>query len=97
MKGLPTDPGEYVIRSQEAREWKDGKIFAVNTLERYRNCVTIDNEGYKRYEGELQILKKQMEKDDRVNLVAEARNAEVLIDMLKPGEKFAFEIMEDEI
>ncbi|MBB6217361.1 hypothetical protein HNQ80_003480 [Anaerosolibacter carboniphilus] len=91
-----TDPGEYVIRSQEAREVKDGKIHPRNTLERYKNCVTIDNDGYKRYEGELQILKKEMAKDDRVNVVADASSAEILVHLLQPGEKFVFEIMEDE-
>jgi len=85
-----TDPGEYVIRSQEARSLKDGSIRPSNTHSREKYCVTIDNERYKRYEGELQILKKSLPEDERVNVVADASASKLLIDILEPGEKFAF-------
>ncbi|MFZ5969056.1 MAG: MupG family TIM beta-alpha barrel fold protein [Bacillota bacterium] len=91
-----TDPGEYVIRSQESRIMKDDTIMPNNNLERYQYCVTIDNREYKRYEGELQILRKTLPRDHRVNVAADARSAGVLIELLKPGERFAFDFMEDE-
>lgn len=87
-----TDPGEYVIRSQEARLKKQGRISPNNTVKRKRYCVTIDNEGYLRYEGELQILKREFLADDRVNVVGDASEAELLIDMIEPGEAFEFVI-----
>lgn len=85
-----TDPGEYVIRSQEARSLKSGIIEPNNTGSREKYCVTIDNERYKRYEGELQMLKKSLPADERVNVVADALTSKLLINILKPGEKFAF-------
>ncbi|MHB1392191.1 MAG: MupG family TIM beta-alpha barrel fold protein [Clostridia bacterium] len=84
------DPGEYVIRSQEARLKKHGNILQHNAVQRKRYSVTIDNEGYLRYEGELQILKRELQADDRVNVVGDAHEAELLIEMIKPGEAFEF-------
>jgi uncharacterized protein len=88
------DPGEYVIRSQEARLKKHEKILQHNTTQRKRYSVTIDNEGYLRYEGELQILKRELQSDDRVNVAGDASEAGLLIEMIKPGEAFEF-IMSD--
>ncbi len=84
------DPGEYVLRSQEARLKKQGKILQHNTVQRKKYSVTIDNEGYLRYEGELQILKRELQSDYRVNVAGDASEAELLIEMIKPGEAFEF-------
>jgi len=84
------DPGEHVIRSQEARLKKLGRIKSNNTDQRKRYSVTIDNEGYLRYEGELQILKTELQADDRVNVVGDASEAGLVIEMIKPGEAFEF-------
>ncbi|MGF7058506.1 MupG family TIM beta-alpha barrel fold protein [Brassicibacter mesophilus] len=86
------DPGEFIIRSQEARHYKKGTIIPNNTIERFKYCVTIDNENYLRYEGDLQIAKKELCKDSRVNVIADASEASVLIDILKPGDKFKLEV-----
>lgn len=93
LSGIHTnrmDPGEYVIRSQEARLKKHEKILKCNTVQRKRYSVTIDNEGYLRYEGELQVLKREMQPDERVNVVGDASEAELLIEMIKPGDSFEF-------
>lgn len=84
------DPGEYTIRSQEARLKKTGKILKHNTVQREKYSVTIDNEGYLRYEGELQILKRKLEPDERVNVAGDSSEAGILIDMIKPGDTFEF-------
>lgn len=90
------DPGEYAIRSQESRLIKSGEIVPNNNgLPRNKYSVTIDNKEYKRYEGEFQILKKDLQIDERVNVVGDSRNGSILIDLLEPGEKFKFYIMED--
>ncbi len=89
------DPGEFLIRSQEARNYKKGEILPNNTIERNKYCVTIDNKEYLRYEGDLQILKKEFMKDPRVNVVADAKEAAILIEDIEPGERFEFEIVED--
>ncbi len=84
------DPGENVIRSQEARLQKNGRITRCKAVQRKRYSVTIDNEGYLRYEGELQILKKELPPDIRVNVVGDASEAGLLIEMIKPGDTFEF-------
>ncbi|MBU5674886.1 DUF871 family protein [Alkaliphilus sp. MSJ-5] len=88
------DPGEFVIRSQEARIKKKSAIDPRNTMEREKYCVTIDNKDYLRYEGELQILKKDMKRDERINVVGDCKNAGLLIDLIKPGDSFEFTIIE---
>lgn len=82
------DPGEHVIRSQEARSKKTLPIINKNSLERKKYSVTIDNEGYLRYEGELQITRKDLLADKRVNVVGDATEAALLIDLIKPGDAF---------
>ncbi|MBS4535265.1 DUF871 domain-containing protein [Clostridium sp. D2Q-14] len=89
------DPGEYNVRSQESRFYKKGNIEPNNTVDRYKYSVTIDNKKYLRYEGDLQILKKSLIKDDRINVVADASSSSILIDLINPGDKFKFEIIGD--
>ncbi|MBC8591317.1 MupG family TIM beta-alpha barrel fold protein [Wansuia hejianensis] len=86
------DPGEFVIRSQESRLIKNGDIIQKNTIKRDKYAVTIDNILYNRYEGELQILKKDLHEDNRVNVVGDASEGALLIDNLAPGERFNFYI-----
>lgn len=91
LSGLHTnrmDPGEFVIRSQEARERKAQTIIKKKLMERKKYFITIDNEGYLRYEGELQIMKRDHLPDDRVNVVGDAAEAGLLIDLIKPGMAF---------
>lgn len=91
LSGIHTnrmDPGEYVIRSQEARLRKTQPIVKKQPMERKKYFITIDNEGYLRYEGELQIMKKDHAPDERVNVVGDATQAGLLIDLIKPGTSF---------
>lgn len=91
LEGIHTnrmDPGEYVIRSQEARNKKTLPILKNNTTERKKYFITIDNEGYFRYEGELQIMRRDFHPDSRVNVVGDASEAALLIDLIKPGDSF---------
>jgi hypothetical protein len=82
------DPGNYVIRAQEARDKKTLPINKKNTTERKKYFITIDNEGYLRYEGELQIMRKDLRADNRVNVVGDASEAALLIDEIRPGDTF---------
>ena len=85
------DPGEYVIRSQESRVIKKEKIKANNNMGiRKKYSVTIDNENYDRYEGELQIIKKDLDIDSRVNCVGSVEEASILVELLEPNERFKF-------
>ncbi|WP_276330791.1 DUF871 domain-containing protein [Halanaerobium congolense] len=89
------DPGEYIVRSETARKNKKNKIKAENTSERFKYAVTNDNYKYQRYEGDLHILKKDYPADKRINVVADAGKAAVLIEKIKEGEKFKFKIKGD--
>ncbi|WDV44486.1 MupG family TIM beta-alpha barrel fold protein [Clostridiaceae bacterium M8S5] len=85
-----TDPGEKVIRSQEARS-KKGSIIKPNGYHmREKYSITIDNCLYKRYEGELQILRDNLTKDERVNVIGRVLYGDIMLPMLKPGGKFKF-------
>ncbi len=90
-----SDPGEFVIRSQESRLIKKGNIIPNNNgIPRHKYSITIDNEKYNRYEGELQILQTDLPADDRVNVVAKAIDAHPLIDSLAPNQKFKFHFLD---
>lgn len=82
------DPGEFVIRSQEARGRKAFSIAKKQSMDRKKYFITIDNAGYLRYEGELQIMRRDYLADARVNVVGDATDAALLIDMIRPGDSF---------
>ncbi|AST57006.1 cell surface protein [Thermoanaerobacterium thermosaccharolyticum] len=87
------DASEYLIRSEESRIcFKDtSEIQAHDCIERKKYSVTIDNNSFKRYSGELNICKLDMPKDNRVNVVGYIPYDEhILVDLIKPGTKFCF-------
>lgn len=52
-------------------------------------AVTIDNDNYPRYTGELEIVKRTLPADSRINVIAQIDPEEIfLIDYIKPGQKF---------
>ena len=85
------DEARDVIRAQEARGLMKGiSIASENTISRPRGAITIDNESYHRYQGELQILKKPLPPDRRVNVIALLDNMEQrLIEYILPETKFS--------
>ncbi len=66
------DSPHRLIRLQESREYatKGEKITPFNTIERCIGSITIDNERYLRYSGEIQIIRENLEKDEKVNVIA---------------------------
>ncbi|BBB90044.1 MAG TPA: MupG family TIM beta-alpha barrel fold protein [Methylomusa anaerophila] len=86
-----TDPGEHVIRSQEARGLCTGIIPARPVRPRATGSVTIDNAGYLRYMGELQVAAKDLPPDPRVNIAATVVKEELfLLKYITPGRPFRF-------
>ena len=63
------DVAADVIRSNEYRRKNKKQIAPQNTVERTVGAITIDNEGYDRYMGEMQIVLKELPADPRVNVV----------------------------
>lgn len=52
-------------------------------------AVTLDNDKYPRYTGELEIVKRTLPADARVNVIAQIDPEEIfLIDAIRPGQKF---------
>ena len=88
-----SDSSEYIIRSEESRGYaKIGKaIKPHNCIERKKYSVTIDNYGFKRYSGELNICLIDMPQDERVNVVGHIPEEEhMLVDLIRQGTKFKF-------
>lgn len=65
------DSNENILRSSTSREMgsASGKIDPCHTVLRRRGSVTVDNEKYSRYSGEMQVVLQPLVKDDRVNVV----------------------------
>ncbi len=85
------DPGEHVIRSQEARGLCCGPISKRQPLPRPCGAVTIDNVDYLRYMGELQVVCHELPLDARSNVVAQVIQEELfLLDYIQPGSSFCF-------
>ncbi|MFS0782318.1 DUF871 domain-containing protein [Bacillus sp. 1P06AnD] len=87
------DPSRDVIRSETSRLYAlpGQKVSKENTVVRQRGCITIDNEKYGRYSGELQILKKDLPADEKVNVAGKIIAEDMpLIDLIAPGSTFHF-------
>lgn len=88
------DVSKSVIRAIEGRQFlkgSGGKIFADNAIGRTFGDITIDNENFGRYEGEVQIVEDILPADSRVNVVAAVIEEEnFLTRYIKPGQKFSF-------
>ncbi len=89
------DEARDAVRAQESRPWLAGRTIAPeNTLVRNHGAITIDNIGYQRYMGELQIIKRPQPADKRCNVAARIPDDEAfLINYIIPGKKFAFEFI----
>ena len=65
------DSPHRVMRMQESREYSccGKEIAPASCAERVRGSVTIDNINYKRYSGEIQIVRETLPADNRVNVI----------------------------
>lgn len=88
------DASDYYIRSSMNRT--KTVIEQHNNIKRNKFCVTIDNVDYNRYQGELAIVLKDLEEDNRVNVVGELIDCADLVKTIKTGVKFTF-ITQDEV
>ncbi|KEI99292.1 cell surface protein [Clostridium botulinum A2B3 87] len=88
------DVGENVIRAAEGRLIVNNSVIEpFNSVDRKVGYVTLDNKEYLRYMGELQILLTDLEKDDRVNVIAKVKKDELfLLKYINEGRKFKFKI-----
>ncbi|MBS8265846.1 DUF871 domain-containing protein [Mesobacillus boroniphilus] len=88
------DPARDVIRAVESRAFAskgENLIPPYNQEERQRGTITIDNELYGRYAGELQIATNDLPKDEKVNCIGKVIQEDLpLLTEVKAGQKFQF-------
>ncbi|EPI01446.1 hypothetical protein D920_00482 [Enterococcus faecalis 13-SD-W-01] len=83
------DEARDVIRSAEARFKEIPHIPQNQTIERTKGSVTVDNENYLRYMGEIQIVKNPLPADERVNVAAKIIDSDIaLIDHIHAGTNY---------
>jgi len=90
---IRADSPSWLMRLEESRAYAvPGKeIQPEFCTERKRGSVTIDNIGYKRYSGEIQILKKDFPPDDKVNVIGcIPEKYGLLLDSIANGKKIRF-------
>ena len=88
------DTNDYIIRTLEGRLFmRNEDIQVFNTVDIKRGDIMIENNLYGQYKGEVQIALKDMKNSGRTNVVGHIKDFEVfLIDYIKPGQSFSFEI-----
>lgn len=86
------DDARDVVRSAQARFNEISEISPENTTERKKGTITIDNFEYGRYMGEIQITKRNLPADKKVNVVGNIIKEDLeLISFIGPGHKFKIE------
>ncbi|MGR3741887.1 DUF871 domain-containing protein [Companilactobacillus sp. DQM5] len=87
------DLSRDVIRIEEGRIMINKKIYPMNIVKRNKGTITLDNLKYGRYMGELQIVKNDLPKDERVNTIGRVNASDIdLLDIIKPYQKIVFKI-----
>lgn len=84
-----TDSTEYFVRGSNRIEG----IKPNNCIQRKTKYVTLDNEKFMRYQGEVCIMLKDLESDERVNVIGECMCSLKTLEMIKPGAFFTFKII----
>ncbi len=87
------DSNRQLLRSRTSREVsRIGKQIAPRPSgKRRRGTVTVDNEGYGRYSGEVQILLEDMEGDSRVNCCGQIAQEDLWkLDFYRSGFEYLF-------
>lgn len=92
------DVSKSVIRAAEGRQFlrEVGGVIPADNLpiERSFGDVTIDNEKFARYAGEIQIVQDVLPADERVNIAAHILDEEnFLTGYIKPRQKFSFKFV----
>ncbi|EJS65273.1 DUF871 domain-containing protein [Bacillus cereus] len=83
------DPARDVIRSVESREGNKVVLQPMHTIARKKGSITIDNELYGRYAGELQIVVNDLPENEKVNVVGMVMEEDVsLLSYIGAGKNF---------
>lgn len=86
------DPARDCIRSAESRKLIESSIKPFRTVSRPKGSITVDNERYLRYAGELQITLCDLPADEKVNVIGRVAEEDVaLLSHIGPGQSFWIE------
>ncbi|WP_214848639.1 MupG family TIM beta-alpha barrel fold protein [Exiguobacterium sp. s138] len=95
------DPARDVIRSVESRTYSrpgNGLLEPAALADRPVGSITIDNLRYGRYAGELQITKRDLTADERVNVIGRVIEVDrPLLQQIGPGGRFRLECINAEV
>ena len=88
------DVSDYLIRSTQSRVKYSGHAFpAFNTPDISKGDILVESSLYARYAGELQIALLPMKNSGKTNIVGRVVEEEVfLLDLIKPWQKFKFQL-----
>ena len=88
------DCSEYVIRSSASRvKYKCEKFEPFNVKDIKRGDILIDSDLYTKYAGEMQLARKDMKNNGKVNVVGHVvKEEEFLIDYIESWSKFGFKL-----
>lgn len=91
------DAARDCIRSMESREYGligTRSLKAANTVKRPLGAITVDNEKYERYQGEIQIAKRDLPADEKVNVIGRIKEDDrLLLQYICGGSKFQIKWM----
>ncbi|MGL5956188.1 MAG: MupG family TIM beta-alpha barrel fold protein [Brevinema sp.] len=82
------DPGDGLVRSELSRG-KEPPL-PKNCYLRPKGSITVDNKLYGRYGGELHITAKDFPADNRVNVLGYITDGGILVDYIRPNDKWIF-------
>lgn len=86
------DEARDCIRSMESRQYGligHRAVKPFHTTRREIGSITVDNELYGRYQGEIQITKTSLKPDEKVNVIGKVIEADIpLLPYIKAGRKF---------
>lgn len=90
------DAARDVIRSADARFRTIATIEPQHTNDRVKGSITLDNKLYGRYMGEIQLVKRPLFNDEKVNIVAHVVPEDLpLIDWCKAGQLFELQTIQE--
>lgn len=87
------DSPRWIARLQESRGYAaiGQRILPGRCEERMAGSITIDNEKYLRYSGEIQVVRESLKADERVNVIGRVQpRYEAVLGELNRGEKIVF-------
>lgn len=92
------DLSRDVIRSEQSRKNHQHEAVPPNqTVFRKKGSITMDNNQYARYKGELQITKNDLPQDDKVNVIGHIMDKDVsLLPFIQSGMTFIIENSREE-